>query len=57
MFEAGIDALTAEGQMGHSDIQTTLSIYTHLSQKHKENQIDKLDQFLKGGSKVGQSFS
>ena len=50
MFEAGIDALTAKEQMGHSDIQTTLSIYTHLSQKHKECQVNKLDAFLEKGS-------
>ena len=46
MFEAGIDAMTAKEQMGHSDIQTTLSIYTHLSAQHKENQVNKLDTFL-----------
>ena len=46
MFEAGIDAMTAKEQMGHSDIQTTLSIYTHLSAQHKENQVNKLDAFL-----------
>ena len=45
MFEAGVDALAAKEQMGHSDIQTTLSIYTHLSSKHKELQLDKLDAF------------
>ena len=45
MFEAGVDAITAKEQMGHSDIQTTLSIYTHLSQKHKETQTNKLDAF------------
>ena len=50
MFEAGIDAITAKEQMGHSDIQTTLSIYTHLSQKHKEREVDKLDAFLEKGS-------
>ena len=46
MFEAGIDAMTAKEQMGHADIQTTLSIYTHLSAQHKENQVNKLDAFL-----------
>ena len=50
MFEAGIDAMTAKEQMGHSDIQTTLSIYTHLSQQHKEKQVNKLDAFLQKGS-------
>ena len=62
MFEAGVDALTAKDQMGHSDIQTTLSIYTHLSAQHREIQINKLDAFLdakisnlkKGGSEGGQ---
>ena len=66
MFEAGIDALTAKEQMGHADIQTTLSIYTHLSAKHKETQVNKLDAFYddeigsvleKGGSEGGQDFS
>lgn len=55
MYEAGIDALTAKEQLGHSDIKTTLSIYTHLSNQHKETQVNKLDTFLqKGGSKVAQ---
>ncbi len=54
MFEAGIDALTAKEQMGHADIQTTLSIYTHLSAQHKNLQVDKLDTFLRGGSEVAQ---
>ena len=53
MFEAGIDALTAKEQMGHSDIQTTLSIYTHLSAQHKDIQVNKLDAFLEKGSQRG----
>ncbi len=52
MYEAGVDVLTARDQMGHADIQTTLSIYTHLSQQHKERDIKKLDEFLKGGSEA-----
>jgi integrase len=50
MYEAGIDALTAMEQLGHSDIKTTLSIYTHLSNQHKENDVKKLDEFFKKGS-------
>lgn len=50
MFEAGIDALTAKEQLGHADIKTTLSIYTHLSAQHKEIQVNKLDDFLQKGS-------
>jgi integrase len=56
MFEAGIDALTAKEQLGHSDIKTTLSIYTHLSSQHKDNDLKKLDVFLKGGSEVAQQI-
>ena len=56
MFEAGISALTAKEQMGHADIQTTLSIYTHLSKQQKENDIKKFDEFLKGGSEVAQKI-
>ncbi len=47
MFEAEIDAITAQEQMGHADIQTTLSIYTHLSAQHKDKQANKLDEFYK----------
>jgi integrase len=53
MFEAGIDALTAKEQLGHADIQTTLSIYTHLSNQHKEVQVSKLDAFLEKGGQRG----
>ena len=64
MFEAGIDALTAKEQMGHADIQTTMSIYTHLSAQFKELQTNKLDAFYdedtpvlkKCGSDVAQDF-
>jgi integrase len=52
MFEADIDALTCKEQMGHADIQTTLSIYTHLSAQHKESEVNKLDDFLKNASQV-----
>ena len=46
MYEAGVDVLTAKEQMGHSDVKTTLSIYTHLSSLQKERDIQKLNQFL-----------
>ena len=46
MYKAGIDALTAKEQMGHSDIKTTLSIYTHLDQQFKNKKICKLDDYL-----------
>lgn len=55
MFESGMDATTAQEQMGHSDVQTTLSIYTHLSAQHKERQVNKMDNFLESESQLGVS--
>lgn len=46
MYLAGVDVLTAKEQAGHSDINTTLAIYTHLDATHKVKQIDKLDLYL-----------
>lgn len=48
LYLAGIDVLTAQQQMGHADAKTTLSIYTHLDQKHKRREMGKLDEYLKG---------
>lgn len=46
MYEAGTDVLTAKEQMGHSDVKTTLSIYTHLDQIYKKKNISKIDEYL-----------
>ncbi len=47
MYEAGIDVLVAQQQMGHSDPKTTLAIYTHLENNHKKQNISKLDEYIK----------
>lgn len=49
MYEAGIDVLTAKEQMGHSDVKTTLSIYTHLDKKYKKKNVDKMNVYLASG--------
>ena len=46
LYMAGVDVMTARDQLGHANIGTTLSIYTHLSQKYKEKNIDKLNEYL-----------
>lgn len=45
MYLAGVDVLTAKEQAGHSDISTTMAIYTHLDALHKIKQIDKLNEY------------
>ena len=45
LFEAGIDLKDAQDIMGHSDIKTTQSIYTHIRDKRKKETADKLNAF------------
>lgn len=47
LYFAGVDVLTAKEQLGHSDIQTTLNIYTHLDGKFKRKSMNKLNDFLR----------
>lgn len=42
LFEAEVDEYTAQRLMGHSNIETTHAIYTHLRNKKKQSSIDKL---------------
>ena len=46
LYDAGVDVLTAKEFLGHSDIKTTLSIYTHLSAEKSQSDIGKLNQYL-----------
>lgn len=57
LYMAGIDVLTAKEQMGHSDIKTTLSIYTHLDSNHKKKEMKKLDDYIKCKSHASQKSS
>lgn len=46
MYMAGVDIVTAQQQAGHSSVQTTLRIYTHLDGLYKAKTINKLDDYL-----------
>lgn len=46
LYQAGVDAREAMAIMGHTRIETTLGIYTHLDQKYRESGVNKLDEFL-----------
>ncbi|MEG2652996.1 MAG: site-specific integrase, partial [Ruthenibacterium sp.] len=46
LYLSGVDVMTARDQMGHSNIQTTMSIYTHLDKQYKRNSMQKLDEYL-----------
>lgn len=46
LYLAGVDVLTAMRQLGHSDIKTTLGIYTHLDEIYKNKAVEKLNEYL-----------
>ncbi len=42
LYEAGVDVLTAQAYCGHEDPETTMRIYTHLSEKAKRKSDNKI---------------
>lgn len=52
LYDAGVDPYTAQKLLGHANIETTLAIYTHLSQQKKNASIKKLTDFAKCGYKT-----
>ncbi len=46
-IENGADIKTISSILGHSDIDTTLKIYTHTSEKSKEKAINKFEKLLR----------
>ena len=46
LYDAGVDLYTAQKLLGHADIQTTMSIYTHLRQEKEKSSISMLEKFV-----------
>lgn len=46
LFDAGIDVKTAQRWLGHTDIKTTLDIYTHLSETRQAQSTEKWFEFI-----------
>lgn len=46
LFDAGIDVKTAQKWLGHADINTTLGIYTHISEKRLEKTTNKITKYI-----------
>lgn len=53
MHDAGVEARTAQEILGHSSINVTLGIYTHLSQYKKKINIDKMNAYIESQLKTG----
>ena len=47
LYHAGVDALRASKLMGHSNVQITLDIYTHLEQKYRTIDISPFNSYVR----------
>lgn len=47
LYEAGIDAKTAQDLLGHAQISTTMDIYTHISEEKRKKDFSRLTEFAK----------
>lgn len=46
LYESGIDVKDISNRLGHSTIQTTLDIYTHLTEDKKKDVTEKFSKFM-----------
>lgn len=46
LYKAGVGLKEAQEILGHSSINVTMDIYTHLADKERKNAADQLDKFL-----------
>lgn len=46
LYLSEVDYLTAAKLLGHSNVKTTIGIYTHLDELMKSKNVDKLDSYL-----------
>lgn len=42
LYEAGVDMYTAQRLLGHADIQTTMTVYTHLRERQEQVSVGRL---------------
>lgn len=57
LYEAGVDVKSAQRFLGHSDIETTLEIYTHLSRRKEAEAVKSInshfeDRFINGSNNI-----
>lgn len=46
LFEAGVSIKEVQDRLGHSDVQTTLNIYAHVSKEKKTSAIQKFVDYV-----------
>ena len=51
LYDAGVDVKTASSMLGHSKVETTLNIYTHIKKSKVTSAADKIEQYLSSNEK------
>ncbi len=46
LFEAGASIKEVQERLGHTDVKTTMDIYTHVTKKTKASTLDKFEAYL-----------
>ena len=46
LFEAGASIKEVQERLGHTDVKTTMDIYTHVTKKTKASTIEKFDAYI-----------
>lgn len=46
LYDAGVDVKSAQRFLGHADVETTLRIYTHLTEQKEQGAVDALNAHL-----------
>ena len=46
LFEAGLDMQEVRDRLGHSNIETTMNIYAHVTTNRRDNAADKFENFM-----------
>jgi len=46
LYDAGVDVYTAQKLLGHANIETTMAVYTHLSQRKQQQSLKKLNEYV-----------
>jgi integrase len=54
LYRGGVDLITAQYLMGHSDIKMTANIYTHIEKQQIDKAAKKIGSIFSKGSKKGQ---
>lgn len=52
LYDAGISVKDAQDLLGHSSIQVTMDIYTHIRKKRKDDTANTLNEFVSAGKVV-----